>query len=532
MQSSADRGAFYHKCRNAFRYGSRDVDQARHNKVKPIVRRVASFLYAPGRSYYWAELPPDELEHMEQIESAIDAVTDAWHDTGSDTLAWTACEEMLTCGCAPVSVLPERMTNGDVALVSRLIEPEMFGVWNESVNDLLQQQAVCWDAYLTKPEIEIRLLMHPKKERDRIIRDLESVAPEYVETDRVFVSNYQGIASGNTETGIVMSRLGGGYSYNPRVSVPLYRVSNLFIFDDEIGDWNWFLLSARDCVFDLPVSAVGIPGCLPVIKMQSDPINNYFWGYSLADDLMLLQDWFSKRLAQMDELFERILKTPKIGYGVGPMRESKMSALSRPNGYMSVPNPAAKIQELTPTLPDAAFTMMEAMSDFFIEAGDMRPGMFGKSEPGIRGQEAQGALMRITASPIAVKALLVERCIEDWSNLIFRYKCRYDDTLYPAYGDDGEFHGKYFRLGELPQSTKIKVDGHSTSPVFFEDQKKDAEQLFRAGAMDSETLIEFLNVPMKGLLKKRQKRRVMAQLVAQAIQQQKQTEKRHGNPEK
>jgi len=50
--------------------------------------------------------------------------------------------------------------------------------------------------------------------------------------------------------------------------------------------------------------------------------------------------------------------------------------------------------------------------------------------------------------------------------------------------------------------------------------------------MDPETLIEFINPPMKGLLKKREKRRVMAQLVAQAIQKQKQEEKRHGNPEK
>jgi hypothetical protein len=532
MGDSADRGAFYHKCRHAFRYGSRDIDQARHNKIKPITRRVASFLYAPGRTYYWAELPPDELEHMDKVESCIDAVSEAWHDTGSDTLASNVVENSLVCGSSIVSVLPERMTNGDIALISRSIQPEMFGVFNPSVDDLLQQQAVCYDAFLSRPEIEIRLLMHSKKEREKILADLESTAPEYVETDRVFVSNYQGISQGNTETGIVMSRLGGQYSYNPNVRIPLYRLTNLFFFDDDIGDWNWMLLSSKDCIFDLPVGAVGIPGCLPVVKVQADPIDNYFWGYSLADDLMLLQDWFSKRMAQMDELFEKILKPPKAGYGIGQMRESKIAALNRPSGYASIPNPAARIDELKPQIPDAAFTMMEEMGNFFIEAADMRPSMFGKSEPGMRGQEAQNALMRITASPIAVKALRVEKCIEDWVNLIFRYKQRFDPTLYPCYEDDGNFHGKYFRLGEMPAHTKIKIDGHSSSPVFFEDQKRDAEQLFRAQAMDSETLIEFLNPPMKGLLKKRQKRRVMAQLVAQSIQQQKQEDKRHGNPEK
>ena len=532
MASSPNRGAFYHKCRNAYDHGSRDVDQARHNKVKPVTNRVASFLYAPGRTYYWAEFPPDEIEHLDKVESVIDCVQDAWHDTGSDLLAWEAVLSGLTCGCCPVITLPERMTDGTPTLVSRILEPEMFGVFNESVTDLMQQQAICWDAYLTRPEIEIRLTMHPKRVRDKIMADLETVAPEYVETDRVFVSNYQGINSGNVETGIVMSRLGGQYSYNPYVMTPLYRVSNLIFFDDDIGDWNWVLLSASNAIFDLPISEIGVPGILPVTVVRPSPKKNYFWGYSLADDLLLLQDWFSKRVAQMDELFEKILKTPKIGFGVGPMRESKIAALNRPGGYASIPNPAAKIEELKPDIPDSAFTMMNEISDYFIEAGDMRPGMFGRPEPGQRGAEAQSALMRITAAPIAVKALIVEKAIEDWTNQIFRYKRRYDASLYPVYEDDGQFKGRYFRMSEVPEATRIKVDGHSASPVFFEDQKRDAEQLVRHQAMDPESLIEFISPPMKGLLKKRLKRRLMANMVAQAIQQQKQQAKRSGDPEK
>ena len=86
--------------------------------------------------------------------------------------------------------------------------------------------------------------------------------------------------------------------------------------------------------------------------------------------------------------------------------------------------------------------------------------------------------------------------------------------------------------GDVPEATRIKVDGHSASPVFFEDQKRDAEQLVRHQAMDPESLIEFISPPMKGLLKKRLKRRLMANMVAQAIQQQKQQAKRSGDPEK
>lgn len=528
MRSSANRGDFYHKCRNAYQHGSRDVDEARHNKIMPIVRRLASYCYAPERIHFWADLPPDELEHEDKIESSMDYMDDAWHDTGSDLLAATGTQSGFVFGNQHVCVLPERMTDGSVALVSRLIRPEMCGVWNETVPDLLQQQAFCFDSYLSKPEIEIRLVMHPKRERDRIMAGMETVAPEYVETDRIFVSNYQGINSGNVETGIVMSRLGGRYNYSPNVSIPLYRVSNLFFFDDDTGDWNWMLISGNDIIFDQPVSDVGIPGTLPIIKIQPYPMDDYYWGWSLADGLMLLQDWFGKRVAQMDELFEKILKPPKALYGTGQMRESKIAALNRPAGYTSIPNPAAKIEELVPKIPDAAFTMMEEISNYFEEAADMEGGsMKGKGQPGLRGAEAQQALMRVSASPIAVLALTIEKNIEDWASLIFKYGQRYNPSLYPIYGDDGKPTGEWFRLGELPR-VRIRVDGHSSSPVFFEDQKRDAEQMFRAQAIDQETLVEFINPPMKNLIKKRMRRRLLAQMIADQLHKKEQSEKRSG----
>jgi len=532
MVDAPNRADFYHKCRNGYRYGSRDVDQARHNKIMPILKRQASFLYAPERVHFWPDLPPDELEHMDKMEAVADAINDSWHDTGSDTLASDAVENALVCGCAIISVLPERMTNGSISMVSRMIKPEMFGVFRPDVNDLLQQQAICWDSYLSRPEIEVRLLMHSPRERAKILQNLETQAPEYVETDRIFVSNYQGINSGNVETGIVMSRLGGQYSYNPHVGVGLYKVSNLYVFDDDIGDWSWLLLSGSDVIFDLPISEVGLPGTLPVIKVQADTFDDYFWGWSLSDGLALLQQWYSKRISQMDELFEKILKPPKVGYGVGQMRESKIAALNRPMGYASMPNPASKIEELKPTLPESAFTMMDAMDEMFVEAAMMQMNMFGQTPKGVRTDTMGQTALKTAASPITVKALRIERGMEDWANLIFKYKRRYDDALYPIFSDDAQFHGKYFRFAELPSSTRIKVDGHSASPVFVEDHARMAEMMVRAGSMDPETLIEFINPPMKGLLKKREKRRVMAQLVAQAIQKQKQEEKRHGNPEK
>ena len=47
----------------------------------------------------------------------------------------------------------------------------------------------------------------------------------------------------------------------------------------------------------------------------------------------------------------------------------------------------------------------------------------------------------------------------------------------------------------------VKVDAHSNSPIFTEDLKNLAFNLFKAGAIDQEALLDMLEPPMKQLLK-------------------------------
>ena len=57
-------------------------------------------------------------------------------------------------------------------------------------------------------------------------------------------------------------------------------------------------------------------------------------------------------------------------------------------------------------------------------------------------------------------------------------------------------------------SSSVKVDAHSNSPVFSENMTDMAELLFKAKAIDRETFIEMLPVPMKDLLKQRLKTKI------------------------
>jgi hypothetical protein len=53
----------------------------------------------------------------------------------------------------------------------------------------------------------------------------------------------------------------------------------------------------------------------------------------------------------------------------------------------------------------------------------------------------------------------------------------------------------------------VKVDAHSNSPIFTEDLRQLAFNLFKAKAIDTESLLDLLEPPMKQLLKDKLKKR-------------------------
>ena len=61
--------------------------------------------------------------------------------------------------------------------------------------------------------------------------------------------------------------------------------------------------------------------------------------------------------------------------------------------------------------------------------------------------------------------------------------------------------GQPFIPEQFTKDYVVKVDAHSNSPIFTEDTKQLAFNLFKAGAIDKESLLDLLEPPMKQLLK-------------------------------
>ena len=68
-----------------------------------------------------------------------------------------------------------------------------------------------------------------------------------------------------------------------------------------------------------------------------------------------------------------------------------------------------------------------------------------------------------------------------------------------------------FIAEQFTQDFVVKVDAHSNSPIFMEDMRELAFNLYKAQVIDKESLLDLLEPPMKQLLKDRLKKMEAAQ---------------------
>ena len=96
---------------------------------------------------------------------------------------------------------------------------------------------------------------------------------------------------------------------------------------------------------------------------------------------------------------------------------------------------------------------------------------------------------------------MVEDSLEKVATLYMKLMQVYDPTHFK---DD---NGNPFIIEQFTRDYVVKVDAHSNSPIFTEDLKSLAFNLFKTQAIDKESLIDLLEPPMKQLLIQKLKKR-------------------------
>lgn len=513
--SVEERKADYATLRSYYLFGSPPEEPpALFNKIFPHLDQLTSFLYSAETTRFTinigAEVSPQEHR---KIPTLTNLLNDEWLNSNCDQVFSTALTWALAFGTTYVKLI---VNNG---IHPYMVEPASVGVLREDTPYTDRQEAMAQRYYITKSELYARLYSHPK--RDQIVKRVtSSYKPQQIEIpdgiDRIILSQ-----SNPTMVGTVNLDLSGMNRYKAKVSEETIEMTELWVWNDDTLDYQVVTIAEPDVIiYDRPGEQVFLKGELPFVQICPNPMYDYYWGQSEVQRLVFLQSLRNKRMEEILDLLSKQVAPPTALIGFTGILDEKNFALNRAGGLLATDMPNAKVEKLAPQMPGDLFEVIREVDQMFAEASGITSVLSGRGETGVRSQGHASQLARLGSSRAKKRALIVEDSLEKVATLYLKLLQAYDNTRL----SDSE--GTKFIAEQFTNNYVVKVDAHSNSPIFTEDLRQLAFNMFKAGAIDKESLIDLLEPPMKQLLKEKLK-----QNEAKQAQQPPQQQKPEGKPD-
>lgn len=493
--------------------GSNDGNAAIYNRLETHIGRKAAYLFSPVDLRFQLEFENHYTsEILQKSEVAALYLTKQVEKQNLDILFAQSVEESLTYGSSIVKLMW-----GHDGLVGKLVPPWTMGVYREDATTFDAQEAVVETSYITLFDFWRRISHLPdakelfKRAKDHAKKAGTDPAQNTFFHD-VTLSGQSPIVDttatgGTTGTGGVVgvesSNLGPSMSAN--VIGNLVTFHEMTVLDDELGDYTTIQWVEPDIIITPRIKKYNLflEKQMPYVLVQPNTQAGYFWGRSELVPLLKLQALLRDRLEDIKKImglqYDRLLAF--IGFsGMGDETYDQF----RQAGFLSEDNPGAKVEDLTPKMPEDAFADVKEILGFLDDVSGFQNILGGQGESGVRsGNHAQTLLK--TASPrMRASATLVERQCADMGNLAFEL-LRVKEAKAHWIGT-GEDDSKEFLLAQIPDDYRVVVDSHSGSPIYEDDHKQMAAFLLKAGIIDGESALDLLQIPMRDLLKARFKK--------------------------
>ena len=521
MASQTDRISRYSLYRNWYIFGNAEGAQpSEYNKLFSHIDLYSSYLFSGETTNFVIEVPDiaaHDIDYQTKISLKLaPQVNNVWHDSNTDIIFNEALNWALVFDTTFVKLVPLRGKE----FASYIVMPEKIGVLREDVPTLWQQEAVCHEYFITASEIERRIESFSETEKAKVRRLLK---PQQDAKDEKSlppaVSALVMHATAPELKGKVDTRQLISFNFSPRIMEDGLTAYELWVYDDDKQDYRTITILEGDYVLYDADKNTFVPNQLPFIKITPNWMANYFWGRSELMYLTPLQEWINVRIPEIKEILSKLASPPKALFG--STIETKLSALMHAAGVASFDEPGAKVEEYYPKEVSDLFRELKVIEDFFNEISGIREIMKGGGESGVRAGAHADLLARLGSSRAKKKAFILEDAIEHCATLILAYLRKYDPTHYKV-----ELGEKSISVvaNHLTPTAAVKVDAHSSSPIFLEQQMDKAKMLFEAGAIDKEDLIDAVRYHNAAHIKKKLKEReAAAAAAAQAEAQAKQT---------
>jgi hypothetical protein len=487
------RKADYSSLRSFYLFGAGPEESpSQFNKIYPTIDQLISFLYAADTTRFTIHLGATAPKfEYDKLTTLVDSLNDKWADTGGDKAFLSA----ITWALVFNSTFIKLVWRDDVH--PYVVVPGSIGVLREDVPSTDRQEALVQTYYITKSDLFARLYSHPN--RENIIKRIES-AQHQVEhvpaaVDRIVLSQ-----TNPTIYGTVNLDLYGFNRMKAEVAEDTVEMRELWVWDDDQSDYQVITVADPDVIiYDRPGKELYMKGELPFIQITPYPQIDYYWGQSGVQKLILLQQMRNKRVTEILDLLSKQVNPPTFLTGISGIQDERDFALNRPGGLMSSDMPNSDIKRLAPDLPDDLFREVREIDAMFEEASGIGAVLSGRGEQGVRSSGHASQLARLGSARAKKAALVIEDALARVATQYMKLLQQHDATHYT---DD---KGNKFVLEQFTKDYMVKVDAHSNSPIFMEDMRTLAFELFKAQAIDKESLLDLLDPPMKQLLKRRLK---------------------------
>jgi hypothetical protein len=495
MVSKEERRGDYTTLKSYYLFGSGpEQPPAYFNKVNPHLDQLTSFLYSAETTRFSISLGAsvNPIEHRKQ-PSLTQALNDEWLNSNADQVFATALNWALVYNSSFIKLV---VKNG---IHPYMIEPASIGVLREDTPYTDRQEAIVQTYYITKSDLYSRLYSHPKREAivkrvTTVYAKAESEIPEAV--NRIVMSNTNPTIYGN-----VNMELEGVNRYKARVAEETVEMHELWVWNDETEDYQVVTIASPDVIiYDRPGGSMFLKGECPFVQICPNPLYDYFWGASECQKLILLQELRNQRMTEILDLLSKQVAPPTAFSGFSGITDEKYFAMQRAGSMIATDMPNAKVDRLAPNMPPDLFEVIHEIDAMFSEVSGISNVLSGRGESGVRSQGHASQLARLGSSRAKKRALIVEDSLEKVATLYLKLMQVYDPTHFT------DTEGMPFIAEQFTKDFVVKVDAHSNSPIFTEDLKQLAFNLFKAGAIDKESLLDLLEPPMKQLLVDKLKR--------------------------
>lgn len=518
FSSLTDRSPMYDILRTLYYYGSLEAIQmpVPYNMIWEKVNTLSSFLYAGYTTNFNVDVErsTDETRYLNilKAERAAEAISDRWHDAKIDLYMDLAVNYAIAYSSYFIKLF---WRNG--TFKPFLVHPGNIGVLNERRTDINAQEAIVHHYTCSIHQFARDIVNHPDRE-DIVSRvststsiDRGSAYPQGMRRI-IFAATEQGadFAGGSIARFPIITAVDRPYTAEEEI-----EMDEIWAWDDEVDDWRVFTVASNNVlVWDQYAGDVKeegkivrrgrfVKGCQPFIHICPSPMDDYFFGWPEIFNIVRIQEWHTERLADIRQLHKKALNPPKAGFGLGGMTDERMAAreLNAAGGFYNFKGPNQKIEEFKVDLPESLYTELQDIRGLVDDMWGLQDIMKGKGVAGVRSRGQTEILTSYGSSRLKRKALRVEDSCSNTGTLMLKLMQRYDDRHYTLE------NGMPFILKQITDEWQVRVDSHSSSPIFSGDLEDKAFAMKDREMIDSETAIDLMSINFKDAIKRKARKK-------------------------